>query len=236
MPVDKFGRSHRGGPQAIQTHITHVTTQPVNKEEDFLLNIGSDNVRSMGCIDLTENKMFSFNLGDQQNSLRYTKDREIILQTTGPVNLQEPDGRTIFQFNNALGQNEMHRDLKCNNRYITNLHDPVEMHDAATKNYVQSYIKQHREFKTITSVIPNAPFTDIVLMHFPAGRRKYVILNVYVERNPEEWFDVTCAMFGEQWKNFQLFIKNDSLICYFTSVATSVWSRKYQIYYMLYPL
>ena len=95
MPVDKFGRTGNtpasvrasvGAGVSINTINNHflrrngkntvlvtidMTGNGLKNVGDVLLPVGSDTVRELGCVDLTEGKGFSLPLGNRQNMLSF---------------------------------------------------------------------------------------------------------------------------------------------------------------------
>jgi len=91
MPVDKFGRSRNtitstflDASVSINTVNNHflrrdrqntvlgpidMTGNDLKNVGDLLLPVGSDAVRELGCVDLTEGKGFSLLLGNHENRL-----------------------------------------------------------------------------------------------------------------------------------------------------------------------
>lgn len=214
MPVDKFGRSRRITPLAHHT-------QPINKSEDLLLNIGTDNNRSLGCTDLTDNKSFTLNLGDNDNKIMHTKGREVKILTSDGLEISKANYNGSFKFN-VEHRNEL------DGFSVRNLPNPTNDSDAATMGYVKQMAGiQHT---VVEGTIPNAPYTHIVMMKFQ--QQPPPLINVYIEVDTNEWLDVTCARFADIYKNFSLYIKENSLFCYF-SAAPGLWfTRRFKIIYL----
>jgi hypothetical protein len=227
MPVDKFGRRRSS---IVQVHRT--VHSAVNKTEDLLLNVASDNNRSMGCIDLTSNKSFTLNLGDTTNKIVYTKDHSMVMVASQGLELFDSNNAPIFKFN-VDGQNKMYKDLDCQQKTVTNLPNPVNSTDAVNKEYFVQYIRQHREIRKKESKIPHEPFTDIVLLRYSPHRLPSMI-SMYVERESGVWMDVTCGQFAENWENFHLCIKDNCFMCYFTEITGGPWTRNFILNYIVF--
>jgi len=218
MPVNKFGRSQRTTTAATATgaHTTFRIVESLNKEEDLLLNIGSDNNRTLGCADLTQDKTFTLSLGDDQNKIIHTKGGGVQILTSGGLEISSSSNIALFKTGELDGF------------IIKNLPEPIFDSDAATMGYVKqmctSAAPQHR---TVEGLIPNAPYTKVILMRFD---QQPTIINVYAELNGQ-WLDVTCGNFVEYFRNFKLFVEDNILFCHFTSTTTT-GSKKYKIIYM----
>ena len=121
---------------------------------------------------------------------------------------------------------------ELNGYKITNLPSPVNSNDAATMEYVrQMYADSTIPAAVATpqikeGYIPNAPYTNIVLMRFDQHAQ---LINVYVECNEEQRIDATCSNFAEIYKNFKLYMKSSCLFCHFTSTSAA---RRYKIIYL----
>lgn len=227
MPVDKFGRR-----RTSVVHVHQVITDTLNKDDDFLLNVASDNNRSMGCVDLTSNKSFTLNMGDRNNKIVHTKDRNMTISASNGLEVLDEENEPLFKFD-VNGQNEMHKQLNCQQNAITNLPDPVYSTDAVNKRYFVGYVRSHRAIRKVQSTIPDAPYTNIVL-HRYNPRRLPSMISMYVEREEGVWIDVTCGHFAGNWKSFNLFIKDNSFMFYFTEVTGGPWTRKFILNYMVF--
>jgi hypothetical protein len=222
MPVNKFGRNPRTNIASSAAHTTVRIVETLNKDEDFLLSIGTDDNRTLGCVDLTENKTFTLNLGDTDNKIVHTKGRGINLTVSENLEISSSSNAATFKIGELNGYK------------ITNLPNPVNSNDAATMEYVrQMYAASSIPAAVATpqcrikeGYIPNAPYTHIVLMRFD---QQTLLINVYVECNDEQWIDATCSNFAEINKNFRLYLKNNCLFCYFTSTSAA---RRYKIIYL----
>lgn len=217
MPVDKFGRNPR--TTATGSHTITRIVETVNKEEDLLLNIGTDNNRTLGCEDLTPDKTFTLSLGDDENKIMHTKGRGVRLITSDNLEISSPGNNALFRTGELSGF------------AIKNLPDPINDRDAATMGYVRDMSSRQSsspQTRNIEGSIPNAPHTNIVLMRFE--QQHPTVINVYVECVNGEWLDATCANFIEHFRNFKLYIENDILFCRFNSAGARIGtSRKYKI-------
>jgi hypothetical protein len=219
MPVNKFGRNPRTN-NAAAAHTTIRIVETLNKDEDFILNVGTDTNRTLGCEDLTDGKTFTLSLGDEQNKIIHTKGRCIQLITSDNLEISSSNNNSLFKIGELDGF------------AIKNLPDPTNDSDAATMGYVKLMTSEQTtlEHRIVEGFIPNAPYTNIILMQ--VDQQHPTTMNIYVECVNEEWMDVTCAGFVEYFKNFKLFIdtENNNLICNFTSTGSAVGtSRKYKI-------
>ena len=184
------------------------------------LSIGTDDNRTLGCVDLTHNKTFTLNLGDTVNKIVHTKGQGINLTVSDNLEISSTTNAATFKIGELNGYK------------ITNLPSPVNGNDAATMEYVRQMCAD----STIPAVlatpqikegyIPIAPYTNIVLMRFDQQAQ---LINVYVECNEEQWIDATCSNFAEIYKNFKLYTKSSCLFCHFTSTSAA---RRYKIIYM----
>ena len=217
MPVNKFGRNPRTNI-ATAAHTTIRIVETLNKDEDLLLNVGTDSNRILGCVDLTDGKTFTLSLGDEHNKIIHSKGRGVQLITSDNLEISSSNNNSIFKTGELDGF------------AIKNLPDPTNDSDAATMGYVKQMSRQMTfQHRIVEGFIPNAPYTDIVLMQI--DQQHPVVMNIYVECVNEEWMDVTCAGFIEYFKNFKLFMNTDRLICRFTSTgSTFSTSRKYKIF------
>jgi len=234
MPVDKFGRrasvstAHRTAHRTVH----HIITNALNKDEDLMLEIGSDDNRSLGCVDLTPNKSFTLNLGDIVNKLVYTKDQGTTICNSHGLGILDSNNVPVFEFD-VDGKNKMSKELDCRQNFIRNLPDPINPGDAVNKHYFTEYIRQHRRNHELRNILPNEPFTDIVLLRYNP-RRPPTMLSMYVEEQAGTWVDVSCGYFLENWKNFKVFIKDNCIMCRFTAITGGPWTRNFILNYMIF--
>ena len=111
---------------------------------DLRFSIGSDNVRLLGCTDLTAGKGFSLVLGNFLNQLRFSvvsagqTQTPVIMETTHGFIVQAA-GEDVCQF--GTGNRpiiKIQKNINMSNHFIKNLLDPADGQDAATKKYVDS--------------------------------------------------------------------------------------------------
>jgi hypothetical protein len=214
MPVNKFGRSQRT-PTSTTSSGTHTRiVESLNKAEDFLLSIGSDNNRTLGCANLTQDKTFTLSLGDDQNKIVHTKGGDVQIMTSGGLEISSASNIALFKTGELDGFT------------VKNLPEPIFDSDAATMSYVKQMCSTAApQPRTVEGVIPNAPYTNIILMRYDQQPK---LLNVYAECVNGQWVDVTCG--NEYFKNFKLFVEDNILYCHFTSTAMTS-SKKYKIIY-----
>ena len=112
---------------------------------DLRMSIGSDTVRLLGCVDLSEGKGFSLPLGNFQNQLQFAVIPPP--QTQTPVTMHTTHGFLVMKNNEPVCQlgdpgpdNQVivHRRIAMNNNLIKFLRDPVDPQDAATKGFVDT--------------------------------------------------------------------------------------------------
>jgi len=115
---------------------------------DLFLKIGVDDVRALGCNDLSDQTGFSLLLGTYQNQIHYERQDA----TPQPIKVLSNNG-TLFQVNGndtvRIGSNGDQRivvfnDIVMNQHYITNLIDPNAPQYAATKQYVDRKARKCR--------------------------------------------------------------------------------------------
>jgi len=166
------------------------------------------------------------NLRDEDNKIVHNKSRGVKIHTSDGLEISKPGYNASFKFNVGL-RNEL------DGFSIKNLPTPVNDGDAATKGYVNQVAENRQTF--VEGTFPNAPYTNIVLTRFPLRRsaqQKPTIVNVYVELDQDEWYDVTCDHFANTWRNFSLFIKDNCLFCHFTSGMGLWWAKRFRIIYL----
>src|SRR5688572_16615722 len=105
----------------------------------------NDRTRTMGCKDLSRNKQFVLLLSNTMN--------KILCQPNVPITLETTDGflckhgeHDIIRFGKSSTDRriELYQNIVMNEKYISDLHDPDEAQDAATKNYVDKSWKKCR--------------------------------------------------------------------------------------------
>jgi hypothetical protein len=219
MPVNKFGRRQRATAATAEAHRPTRIVESLNKREDFLLNIGSDNNRTLGCADLTQDKTFTLSLGDEQNKIVHTKGGDVKIMTSGGLEISSASNIALFKTGELDGFT------------IKNLPEPIFDSDAATMGYVKQMCSNTSttapQQRTVEGLIPNAPYTNIILMRYD---QQPTLMNVYAECVTGQWVDVTCGNFTEYFRNFKLFVEDNILYCHFTS-TTMTSSKKYKIIY-----
>ena len=108
---------------------------------NLLLTLGSDNLRSIGCSDLSGNKSFHIYLGDEGNQIKCRLDNPILMQTNNGV-LFRQRGENVMKIGKSATDHriEIFKDMILNGNSIVNLKDPENALDAATKNYVDNAV------------------------------------------------------------------------------------------------
>ena len=131
---------------------------------EIKLSIGSDLVRSLGCIDLSAGKKFTFLLGSDKNMLSYS------IPNSGlplPVKIKTDVGFAvlidelpifIFDWHEILCS----RPIDMDQHSIKNVKNPVERFVAVNKACVDRV-----KYKSFTGIIPNTVLTDRTLVTFP---------------------------------------------------------------------
>jgi hypothetical protein len=123
---------------------------------DLLLAVGSSRIRSLGCSDLNNNSGFNIILGNIMNQIQCQLNTPITIETTNGL-LIKHGGREVIRFGRSGADRkiEVHRNILMNHNSITNLLDPQNPQDAATKNYVDSRISTARLSRNYVGYIPN---------------------------------------------------------------------------------
>ncbi len=96
----------------------------MNGDLQFIL--GTALTRKLGCSDLTAGKEFIILLGNRENSFRYSP--------TKPITLESSDGFLVRVGSNDICQ--FSTNINVYNNKITQLSEPTDAQDAATKQYV----------------------------------------------------------------------------------------------------
>jgi len=110
---------------------------------DLTLSIVDDEMRVLGCSDLSPNKYFCLLLGDELNRLYFILRGPAVLQTTHGFLIKVRDGNVC-----EIGTDDhppeivMFRNIRMNSNRITNLPPPSFPHDVATKSYVDDRLRK----------------------------------------------------------------------------------------------
>jgi len=133
MSVDKFGRCgglvERSQPTFSAAGLVHKAGDTMTG--DLRLSTGADTIRLLGRTDLAAGQGFSLSLGNIQNQLQFI----VSPQKQPPVTLETSHGFIV----RASGSDVMHvgrTHISMNSRRVSDLSDPSEQQDAATKAYV----------------------------------------------------------------------------------------------------
>ena len=112
---------------------------------NLFLSTGSDRTRTMGCKDLRGPKQFQLLLGNTANKILCRLNDPITLQTTDGFLCKQGENDIIrFGKSSTDPRIELYQNITMNEKNIANLHDPAEAQDAATKNYVDKYLRKCR--------------------------------------------------------------------------------------------
>jgi len=105
---------------------------------NLLLRVGHSNAILLGCRDLNGNKTFIIHLGNQLNKIQCWLNNPITLISTHGILFKLGDN--IIRFGKSSNDIRIHayQDIVMNEKHIVDLHDPVNVQDAATKNYVDT--------------------------------------------------------------------------------------------------
>jgi len=120
----------------------------VSKTGDFMtgnliLSIGGDRLRTMGCRNLSGNKVFDIFLGSTANKIHCWSQHPITLETTdGFLCKRGLENLIRIGISSTDLRTALYRDLVMNEHYIVDLQDPVHAQDAATKKYVDNSLKK----------------------------------------------------------------------------------------------
>ena len=93
---------------------------------DLQLSIGTASTRQLGCSDLIAGKEFIILLGNRENNVHYSP--------TKPITLESIDGVLVRVGSNNVCQ--FSTNINVFNNKITQLSEPTDAQDAATKQYV----------------------------------------------------------------------------------------------------
>ena len=131
---------------------------------DMKLNVGSDLVRSLGCIDLSAGKKFTFLLGSDKNMLSYSIPNSGLIL---PVKIKTDVGVAVLIDELPIcvfSRDEIlcSRPIDMEQHSIKNVKNPVERFDAVNKVYVDRV-----KYKSFTGIIPSTVLTDHTLVSFP---------------------------------------------------------------------
>ena len=152
---------------------------------NLFLSAGSDRTRTMGCKDLRGNKQFNLLLGSTTNKMQCQANNPITLQTTDGF-LCKHGEHDIIRFGKSSTDRriELYQNITMNEKYISDLHDPAEAQDAATKNYVdKSWKKCHVGY--IPNLEANNSVTGFVASASSCGegQEAYKAFNNHVTSN-----------------------------------------------------
>src|SRR5678816_4235922 len=105
----------------------------------------NDRTRTMGCKDVGRNQQFNLLLGSTTNKMQCRANNPITLQTTDGFLCKQGENDIIRIGKSSTDSRiELYQNITMNEKNIANLHDPAEAQDAATKNYVDKYLRKCR--------------------------------------------------------------------------------------------
>src|SRR6218665_561687 len=105
---------------------------------NLLLREGSGHMIALGCRDLNGNKTFIIHLGNQLNKIQCWINNPITLKSTHGFLFKLGD--KIIRFGKSFSDIRIHayQDIVMNEKHIVDLHDSVNVQDAATRSYVDT--------------------------------------------------------------------------------------------------
>src|SRR6218665_1702700 len=115
---------------------------------NLLLTVGSSHGVLLGCRDLNGNKTFIIHLGNQLNKIQcWTNNPIAVISTHGFLFKL---GDNIIRFGKSSSDIRIHayQDIVMNEKHIVDLHDPVNVQDAATKIYTALTSANPQDFAT----------------------------------------------------------------------------------------
>jgi len=150
---------------------------------DLTLSIDDDEMRALGCSDLSPNKYFCLLLGDQLNRLYFILRGPVALQTTHGFLIKVGD-EDVCQ----IGTDDHHpeivifRNIRMNSNRITNLPPPNFPHEVPSKSYVDDcprkilsgYVPSLRSLGNVTNLK-----TGFVGTASSQARRGFVQMNAF---------------------------------------------------------
>src|SRR5688572_16595688 len=112
---------------------------------NLFLNAIGDIARTMGCKNVVKKKQFHILLGSLTNKIQCQENVPITLHTTDGFLCKLGENDIIrFGKSSTDRRTELYQNITMNDKYISDLHDPAEAQDAATKNYVDNSWKKCR--------------------------------------------------------------------------------------------
>src|SRR6218665_2418947 len=105
---------------------------------NLLLRVGSSNAILLGCRDLNGNKTFIIHLGNQLNKIQCWSNNPIALISTHGFLFKLGDNIIRLGKSSSDLRTHAYQDIVMNEKHNVDLHDPVNVQDAATKNYVHT--------------------------------------------------------------------------------------------------
>src|SRR6218665_426748 len=105
---------------------------------NLLLRLGSSNAILFGCRDWNGNKTFIIHLGNSLNRIQCWINNPITLISTHGFLFKLGDNIIRFGKSSSDIRIYAYQDIMMNEKHIVDLHDPVNVQDAATKNYIDT--------------------------------------------------------------------------------------------------
>ena len=108
---------------------------------NLILSIGTDTVRSLGCMNLTGTSIFEILLGSPSEYIQCQVGLSTVMFTNNGFLIQCNSNDVVrFGSSSIDFRTQFYKDIVMNNNFIANLADPNSAQDAATKNYVDQRV------------------------------------------------------------------------------------------------
>ena len=105
---------------------------------DLMVSIAADTIRNIGCNNINAGKTLRLYVGDTNNFFQYGVD-SLTLDTSAGI-LVKQGTNNVMSIGNSTSDPSAHfyQNIKMEQKYITNLHDPSSNQDASTKSYTDT--------------------------------------------------------------------------------------------------